>query len=296
MLSITIILLLRIVQHLFEKLSSAGIPTPVISLKYITIRQTFSSVFALLLVLFTTEISNINLNVLTVLLATLMAGSLALCTYSNLMALKNGTMVLASLFSMAGAFIPCVVSAILFNEPLTKVQIISFLVFLYAACLLVDCSREIYIDFNKKTLLLLLLSMTSNGCIMLSQKMFTFYVSDGNAMVFNFLAFALSAVFSLLLFLLLQKKYPLSSTPQKTHIDPNVIRYGLVLAATILLISQISTTATATIPSVILFPVSDGGGMLICAVVSAVVFKEKITRKSILGLALGTISLVFISL
>lgn len=294
MLPIVIILILRVIQHLFEKLSSNGIPNTVASLKYISIRQAASSIFALILVSLTTNLATIRLDFLTALLAGFMAISLAFCTYAGLMALKNGTMVLASLFSMAGVFVPCIASAFLFDEPLEIMQIVGLVVFLYAAYLLIGCSKEIYCKFAMKELGFLILSMISNGCIMLAQKMFTFYVPDGNAGVFNFLAFTLSAIFSLVLFWGVRKQEIKTGNVQETKIQPCIMVYGFVLAATILFISQISTVATANIPSVVLFPVSDGGGMLICAVVSAVVFHEKLSIKSIAGLALGTISLIII--
>ena len=61
------------------------------------------------------------------------------------------------------------------------------------------------------------------------------------------------------------------------------------------MISQCSTVAAKTIPSILLFPITNGGGVLIAAVVSAIVYKERLTAKSVLGLTLGVAALVVIN-
>lgn len=296
MISIILILLFRVVQNLLNKQCSNGITNNVMFLKFLSIRQFASAALALVLILFTAELTTVaRPDPLTLAFALLMAVALAVNTFSGLWALKSGTMVLSSLFGMAGLFIPCIAGVFLFDEPISLVQAAGLVIFIAAACQLIGCSREIYQNFSAKTLVLLLVSMLSNGAVMLAQKMFSFYVPEGNAGVFNFYGFFLSAVLSLVGFLVFWSKAVHQAEAVDVHIPPKVVLYGLALSAAVFVISQASTVAAATIPSVILFPVSDGGGMIICALVSALVYGEKLTKKSVIGLILGFLSLIIIN-
>ena len=72
--------------------------------------------------------------------------------------------------------------------------------------------------------------------------------------------------------------------------------YGSVLSACVFIINQLATLATAFVPPVILFTFINGGSTIIAAVVAAIVFKEKLTVKSITGIVLGVASLIIIKM
>lgn len=296
MIYIILILLFRVVQNLLNKQCSNSITNNVMFLKFLSIRQFASALLALVLILFTAELTAVaQADPLTLLFALLMAVSLAVNTFSGLWALKSGTMVLSSLFGTAGLFVPCIAGVFLFDERISLMQVVGLVIFIVAAYQLIGCSREIYKKFSAKTLVLLLVSMLSNGAVMLAQKMFSFYVEGGNAGAFNFYGFFLSAVLSLAGFLLFRGRAVHQAKAVETHIPAKIVLFGLGLSAAVFVISQASTVAAATIPSVVLFPVSDGGGMIICALVSAFVYGEKLTKKSVIGLILGFLSLIIIN-
>lgn len=296
MIYIILILLFRVVQNLLNKQCSNSITNNVMFLKFLSIRQFASALLALMLIIFTAELTAVaQADPLTLLFALLMAVSLAVNTFSGLWALKSGTMVLSSLFGTAGLFVPCIAGVFLFDESISFVQVVGLVIFIVAAYQLIGCSRDIYKNFSARTLVLLLVSMLSNGAVMLAQKMFSFYVESGNAGVFNFYGFFLSAVLSLAGFLLFRGRAVHQANAVETHIPAKIVLFGLGLSAAVFVISQASTVAAATIPSVVLFPVSDGGGMIICALVSAFVYGEKLTKKSVIGLILGFLSLIIIN-
>ena len=72
--------------------------------------------------------------------------------------------------------------------------------------------------------------------------------------------------------------------------------YGAGLSTILLIINQLATIAAKVIPSAIMFPINDGGATIITALTGAVVFKEKLTARSVAGLALGIASLIVINL
>ncbi len=297
MIYIAIILLFKIVQNLFNKVCSNAIANNTMFLKYLSFRQAVSAALALTAVLFTFSMGQSPAFTLpTALYALMMAISLSLSTYASLTALKSGTMILCGLFGTAGIFVPCIAGIFLFDERISAWQFFGLLLFIVSAYLLIGCSKKIYAAFSFKTFLLLILSMLANGSTMLVQMMFSKYVEDGNAATFNFLAFLLSAIVSFFMFLVLKTRSLAKAKETDTHIPKKILLCGLALSAAVFIISQVSTIAAGILPPIILFPLSNGGSMIICAVVSAAVFKEKLNLKSVLGLILGIASLVIIKL
>ena len=57
----------------------------------------------------------------------------------------------------------------------------------------------------------------------------------------------------------------------------------------------IGVSATATLPSVLVFPVVNGGGLILSSIIAAVFYREKLTLRSIAGLALGLAALMIIN-
>jgi len=56
------------------------------------------------------------------------------------------------------------------------------------------------------------------------------------------------------------------------------------------------TSLAALVPSAILFPLFNGLGIMLVCLGSALVFKEKLTAKKLVGLGLGVAGLCFINL
>ena len=69
-----------------------------------------------------------------------------------------------------------------------------------------------------------------------------------------------------------------------------------MLSVALLIINQLATLAGRVIPSAIMFPINDGGGTIIAALTASVCFGEKLTPRSVAGLALGIVSLIIINL
>ena len=144
--------------------------------------------------------------------------------------------------------------------------------------------------FTVKTLLMLIAVMISEGITMLCQQMFTQYVPDGNVSVFSFLSFGILGIVILTALSVLKGKDKVEMKPLQ---KPLVI-YGVILATAVLIINQLATLATAIVPPVILFTFINGGSTVIAAIVAAVVYKEKLTIRSVLGITLGILSFVII--
>ncbi len=280
---LAVILLMKFVQKLLNKKTSVMIDGAAQYLGYGAYRYILSGLMALVLLLFAGDAGDFGLTALGI--SALGSLALAVSIYCSLEAMKNGAIILVSLASSAGLLLPCIFGIFMVFEPLWNDSI---------AYLLAGYSKRLTGSFTTKTLLLLLGGMLSNGLIMIAQKMFSKYLPDASVSVFSFLSFGLAGLAMLILLLpqLINKK----GREKFASLPAAAWGYGAVLSVALLIINQLATLAGRVIPSAIMFPINDGGGTIIAALTASVCFGEKLTMRSVAGLALGIVSLIIINL
>lgn len=283
---ILIILLFRVVQAFFNKRSSneiSGIPDLI---HYNAYKNSISAILGLILILG----SSFHLDPLTILFASFSGLSLFAGSFCSIYAMKSGTVSLNSMFSTAGMIIPIIAGIFLFDKPVSPMQFVGLGIFFLSAYILISASRQVYTNFSYKTLLLLIGSTVSNGCTMLAQQMFTAYVPGGNVSVFSFLSFGIIAVLGWLLLPVIR----VSGANQKSKLSKPLLLCGVALAVAVFVINQLATISTRTVPPAILFTFINGGGTIISTIVAAIVYKEKLSKRTCIGVILGITSLVII--
>lgn len=287
-----IILLLRLPQNIFNKRSSGIVRGAPAYFAYGTYRYLLSGGMALVLLLFAGGFSGVSLKALAI--SAIGAVALGSNLFFGLEALKSGAMVLSSMAGSAGLLLPCVFGIFMFDEPMSLMQLFGILLLIFSGWLLIGYSKKLKGSFTPRTMLLLIGSMLSNGFTMVAQKMFSKYLPDVSVSVFSFLAFGLVGV-GMCVGLVPQltkkeKREEIKKLPKALWF------YGAGLSTILLIINQLATIAAKVIPSAIMFPINDGGATIITALTGAVVFKEKLTARSVAGLALGIASLIVINL
>ena len=287
-----IILLLRLPQNIFNKRSSGIVRGAPAYFAYGAYRYLLSGGMALVLLLFAGGFSGVSLKALAI--SAIGAVALGSNLFFGLEALKSGAMVLSSMAGSAGLLLPCVFGIFMFDEPMSLMQLFGILLLILSGWLLIGYSKKLKGSFTPRTMLLLIGSMLSNGFTMVAQKMFSKYLPDVSVSVFSFLAFGLVGV-GMCVGLVPQltkkeKREEIKKLPKALWF------YGAGLSTILLIINQLATIAAKVIPSAIMFPINDGGATIITALTGAVVFKEKLTARSVAGLALGIASLIVINL
>lgn len=287
-----IILLLRLPQNIFNKRSSGIVKGAPAYFAYGAYRYLLSGGMALVLLLFAGGFSGVSLKALAI--SAIGAVALGSNLFFGLEALKSGAMVLSSMAGSAGLLLPCVFGIFMFDEPMSLMQLFGILLLIFSGWLLIGYSKKLKGSFTPRTMLLLIGSMLSNGFTMVAQKMFSKYLPDVSVSVFSFLAFGLVGV-GMCVGLVPQltkkeKREEIKKLPKALWF------YGAGLSTILLIINQLATIAAKVIPSAIMFPINDGGATIITALTGAVVFKEKLTARSVAGLALGIASLIVINL
>lgn len=347
---IGIILLMRVVQHTFDKYNANKVPSNSIGyLKYTVFYEGLAGVFALGLfavqMIRSPGVSHVGA---TLLYASLSGVALAVSCCCSLYTLSQGTMALNAMFGTAGLLVPTVASIFLYDEILNVWQWLCIGVFMVAAWLLIGGSKKTYGKFTLKTFFVLLLSLAMNGLTMLMQTMFGRSVEGGNVALFSVFSFGAGVVVlgvllavALLVFKARQSRAaegalsvaaekadtavaadaqsereaaadstpaadaqpaPLAAPafvllPQKkeqTKLLPKVYLFALFLAVAVFLINQFATLSTPLINPAILFAFINGGSTVISVIVGAVLYKEKLNARTIVGIVLGVSSLVLL--
>lgn len=287
-----IILLLRLPQNIFNKRSSGIVRGAPAYFAYGAYRYLLSGGMALVLLLFAGGFSGVSLKALAI--SAIGAVALGSNLFFGLEALKSGAMVLSSMAGSAGLLLPCVFGIFMFDEPMSLMQLFGILLLIFSGWLLIGYSKKLKGSFTPRTMLLLIGSMLSNGFTMVAQKMFSKYLPDVSVSVFSFLAFGLVGVGMCVgLVPQLTKK---EKREEIRELPKALWFYGAGLSTILLIINQLATIAAKVIPSAIMFPINDGGATIITALTGAVVFKEKLTARSVAGLALGIAALIVINL
>ncbi len=217
---------------------------------------------------------------------------IALSSICSLLVLKSASVALGSLFSAAGLLVPTVSGIFIYNQPVSAGQWTGILCLFVSAVLLGSSSGKTNGKITLKTVILLSGSMLSNGATMLLQTLFKSYVPNGNVSLYSFLQFIIPSVFLFAISFAVAAK----AKEKIAKTDKKLFVFTVFAALALLGISQISTVASEHIPVAVLFPVSDGGGTVISAIVAATMFKEKFTVKSTLGIIIGISGLVMIKL
>ncbi len=289
------ILLLRVVQSITSKSCSKLMPTDFGSIiSYMSLRMGLSAIGAVALLIIGGSVTSsfVDMPALGRLIAIGTGFAITLSSICSLLALKSASVALGSLFSAAGLLVPTVSGIFIFNQQVKIGQWLGIICLFAAAVLLGSSSGKTNGKVTAKTIILLFGSMLANGTTMLLQTLFKSYVPDGNVSLYSFLQFAVPCVF---LFVLSISRSARSHT-RLPKTDKKLLIFTVFASLALLGISQISTIASQTIPVAVLFPISDGGGTVISAIVAATMFKEKFTLKSTLGIIIGIGGLVMIKL
>lgn len=289
---IFIILLFRVVQAVFSKSTSNKIKNSTMLLGYQSLQNLISAVLGLILILI--SFNGLVIDTLTVIFALFAGLSIFFSSVCGIYAMKSGTVALNSMFGTAGMIIPILAGAVFWGNSVSVMQMLGLLLFFFAAYLLIGVSKTVYANFNRKTFFLLLGAMFSNGFTMLSQQLFTKYVPQGDVNVFSFLSFGIIALMSGIFYRIMPKAKNI--TVENTKIPKSLIICAVALAVSVFVINQLATLSTSLLPPVILFTFINGGGTIISTLVAAILYKEKLTLKTSLGVTIGILSLIIIKM
>lgn len=289
MILILIIMLMRVIQSVYSKQASILMPPGLKSYaKYLSLYQGIAMAFAAVTLI--TGRQFYGLNPFTVVTAGISGSFIAVNVVCGINSMKGGTMVLQSIFSTAGLLVPCILGIFVFDEKLTVLQLISIAGVLASAVILIMSSKKEMGKFTLKTFFWLILSFLSNGITMFCQKLFGMVMPDGNVSLFSMITFLIPTVIVVIAAIIL----PADNTAA-TKTSGKLMKCAVYKAFAVFVVQQLVTILTPKMTSAVLFTLVNGSATIITAVTGAVMYKEKITFKSALGIVIGIVSLIAIN-
>lgn len=207
---------------------------------------------------------------------------------------RSGAIVLLDVFSMMGVALTIACSVAFLGEQLKFAQIIGVAILLVATFVMCSYNNSIKDKLKISAILFLIVYGMSDGITHFSQKLFVYYVKDGNAAVFNFYTYLFSSIVLFAAFLIFNKiEKPIEGKVEKDY--GKMMIYVSVMAVMLFATSYFKTLAANYLDSVILYPLSQGVTIIMNMSMAAICFKEKITAKSITGVILAIVALVIIN-
>lgn len=214
-----------------------------------------------------------------------------------LITVKRGAYMMLDVFCTLGVLIPTVGCAIFFEETIRINQIIGFAVLVVAACVMCSYNNGIKSKLTASSFLLLFLCGVSNGLSDFSQKLFVNLTeqmpeaAQTPASVFNFYTYVFSAVILLICFFAFS-----AGTKEKKPINVKpIFGYILIMSVCLFLNSYFKILAAKYLMAAELYPLSQGGALVLSAAMAAIFFREKLNLKGIIGILMTFAALIIIN-
>lgn len=226
------------------------------------------------------------------LLISLLSGaSTAVFLVTWLISVKKGAYMMLDIFLTMGVLIPLVASNIFFHEVIRLSQWIGIAVLFAAVVIMCSYNNSIKARITPASFVLLILCGAANGIADFSQKLFTIRIPEGSTAVFNFYTYVFAALVLIVSFAVTGKTEPTGSKSTLKHI----FGYILIMALCLFANSYFKTLAAGQLKAVLLYPLNQGCSLILSAIMAAVLFKEKITIKAVIGICTTFVGLLIIN-
>ena len=244
------------------------------------------------------DVASLSTDPLMLLITALSGVASAMFVVSWLLSVKSGAYMMVEVFLLLGVSVPIVMCRIFFDEHIGLWQIIGIAVLLIAVFIMCTYNTSLKGKMSIASIVLLLLCGISNGLADFSQKWFVLTYPNGSVAAFNFYTYVFAAVTLIIAYLAFRaadKKGDNKPRPAHEVIKPIWI-YVAVMAVCLFANSYFKTVAAQHLDAVKLYPLNQGGAVILSLLMSSIIFKEKINAKCIIGIVLSFAALLMINL
>lgn len=214
-------------------------------------------------------------------------------------AVKLGSVSVSSMFYSCGFVIPTLWSCLRYGEGVNAFHILGILTVLASFAVGVKAEKNKKFDF--KWFAAALGGTVFSGFVGVVQKVFAVGYPHASIDVFLCTAFIFAVGMSVLMLgaARLAERRARSSEPETTaeraRVRAGLIVQTLALGAVMGFLNKLNTYLSGVLPGAVMFPVSNCGVIALAAVLSAAVFKEKLSARQIAAIVLGFAAIAFIA-
>lgn len=236
-------------------------------------------VYAVCILIFGILTLNGSISLYTVLLGMLFGVVTALSNLYKMLALSKGPMHITLLITTSSMIIPTL-SGVFFGEKFSLFKILLVLILIYFIYLSIGKSKEGKI--NKSWGIYCLLAFILMGSIGIIQKMHQTSSHKSEISGFLFVSFFISLIIS-----------GLRVKDKKNFKDKkNLIPLAMICGVCTFTMNFLNLKLSGLLPSQLFFPLVNGSAIVLSSVMSAVLFKERISKRQTVGLIGGILSLI----
>ena len=232
-------------------------------------------------------------NVPTLLISALSGLATATFTVTWLLSVKRGAYMLVEVFLLLGVILPILLCSFSFGEKISLTDWFGITLLIVAAYLMCTYNKQVKGNVKWHDFVLLFLCAVANGMVDFSQKLFVHTVAGGESSFFNLLTYLFAALFLGTFFLLYKGKEEGEGNPAPIK---SIVLYIGVMAVCLFLHSYLKTLAAKELDAVVLYPLAQGGSLILSMLMSTILFREKVNGKCILGVTLAFGALLLINL
>ena len=212
-----------------------------------------------------------------------------------LMSVRKNAYMLIDVFLMLGMLIPLSLSNLLFDEPITLKQWVGIAILFVAVLIMCSYNSSLNGKMGISSIILLVLTGVASSFSDFSQKLFVRTSSDIPISVFNFYTYVISAITLLIYFLIFRKSENIKNEETTEGIPKKMYAYVAIMAICLFANTYFKTVAALHLDGAQLYPLAQGGALIIAALMAAICFGEKLTLKAITGIVLSFIALIIIN-
>ncbi len=219
-------------------------------------------------------------------------GLATICSQSlYIMAVRNGSLSICSLIYSASFLIPTVFSAAVYREPMTWNKIVGIACMLLAI-LLVSGKGSGQEKMGRLSWGLIFLSMLCSGSVGVLQRVVGHRWNGENQTGYLFGAFVCLFILSGIGTALLWKRGERAECSQKRF-----LLFGGTMAVCVTFANRLNTyLGGGALPGMVFFPVLNGGCILLSALASRVMFRERLSVRQMIGIGVGLCAIILIAI
>ena len=288
---------LALVAGLIKGFSGKKISRDVISLNdgftVNTIRTVFCAVIGFIVAIVQVGITGLTLSWESFLTCFASSIFMAMFCISWLYAYKSEAYVFLNVFTMLGSVVTAVLGWAIYGDEISLAKIIGFLLLFVAVYVMSLYNKNLKGKMSKRAIITLIIGGVGVALSDFMQKVFV-KESLGAPCTFTFYTYALMIIPQIIALIVFKAN---KNSVRNTELcDKRHILIFFIISSALYLNVIMKTMAVGFIPSTQLYPTLQGANLILSAVLASILFKEKMTSKSIVGILIAISAVIVMNL
>lgn len=221
--------------------------------------------------------------------------AMAVFTVSWLLSVHSMAYMLVEVFVMGGTIIPLTLCALFYQEQIRGIQIVGIVLLVIAAYCICVCKKTEKINLTAKSFISLLLCALASGICDFTQKLHVKGIVDASPSLFNFYSYVFAAAVLLIACFIFKPREQSKTLKGPLVTVKPVFHYVVIMAICLFFNAYFKTDAAKYIDGAILYPIYQGFSVLLSYAMALFIFKEKISLKGTIGVALSVVAMIMIN-